>query len=40
MPDSTRYLLYNQNPPPPSTVSSLAVGFSVSEAHVLPFCGP
>jgi hypothetical protein len=37
MPDSTRYLLYNQPPPEPS---SLAVGFAVSEAHVLPFCSP
>lgn len=40
MPDSTRFLLYNQKPPPPSSVSSLAVGFAVSEAHLLPFCSP
>lgn len=41
MPDSTRYLLYNQPPPPPSpAVSSLAVGYAVTEAHVLPFCSP
>ena len=42
MPDSTRYLIYNQPPPPltPSSVSSLAVGSAVTEAHVLPFCSP
>ncbi|MFY0572098.1 hypothetical protein ACN28E_50850 [Archangium lansingense] len=40
MPDSIHHLLYNQDPPPPSTVSSLAVGFSVTEAHVLTFCNP
>jgi len=41
MPDSTRYLIYNQPPPPPSpAVSALAVGFAVTEAHVLPFCSP
>ncbi|MFE8603177.1 hypothetical protein [Archangium violaceum] len=40
MPDSTRYVLYNQPPRVPSVVSSLAVGFAETEAHVLPFCGP
>ena len=40
MPDSTRYLLYNQFPPPQSTVSSLAVGTAMTEAHLLPFCSP
>ncbi|WP_375768604.1 hypothetical protein NR798_44150 [Archangium gephyra] len=40
MPDSTRYLLYNQWPPPPSSVASPAVGYAVTEAYVLPFCSP
>ncbi|OJT19306.1 hypothetical protein BO221_38185 [Archangium sp. Cb G35] len=39
MPDSTRYLLYNQPPAVPSVVSSLAVGFEVTEARIQPFCG-
>ena len=34
MPDLSRYMLFHQNPPPS------AVGASVSEAYVLPFCGP
>jgi hypothetical protein len=34
MPDLSRYVLFHQNPPPS------AVGASVSEAYVLPFCGP
>jgi hypothetical protein len=37
MPDSTRYLLYNQ---PPAVPSSLAVGFEVTEARIQPFCSP
>lgn len=37
LPDSTRYLAYHQYPPAPST---LAVGYSNTEAYLLPFCGP